>query len=43
VIGDGSDSGSPSSPTLEERRRPGNLLIWQERERAQQQRDKAST
>ncbi|XP_077085665.1 leucine-rich repeat and calponin homology domain-containing protein 4 isoform X2 [Siphateles boraxobius] len=43
VIGDGSDSGSPSSPTLEERRRPGNLLIWQERERAQQRRDKAST
>ncbi|XP_067292542.1 leucine-rich repeat and calponin homology domain-containing protein 4 isoform X2 [Pseudorasbora parva] len=43
VIGDGSDSGSPSSPTLEERRRPGNLLIWQERERAQQQRDKVST
>ncbi|KAI2662381.1 Leucine-rich repeat and calponin homology domain-containing protein 4 [Labeo rohita] len=43
VIGDGSDSGSPSSPTLEERRRPGNLLIWQERERAQQQRDRAST
>ncbi|XP_041723670.2 leucine-rich repeat and calponin homology domain-containing protein 4 isoform X1 [Coregonus clupeaformis] len=27
----------PSSPTLEERRRPGTLLIWQERERAQQQ------
>ncbi|XP_048041224.1 DISP complex protein LRCH3 isoform X2 [Megalobrama amblycephala] len=43
VIGDGSDSGSPSSPTLEERRRPGNLLIWQERERAQQQRARAST
>ncbi|XP_016111932.1 leucine-rich repeat and calponin homology domain-containing protein 4-like [Sinocyclocheilus grahami] len=43
VIGDGSDSGSPSSPTLEERRRPGNLLIWQERERAQQQRDRTST
>lgn len=43
VIGDGSDSGSPSSPTLEEKRRPGNLLIWQERERAQQQRDRAST
>ncbi|XP_073691895.1 DISP complex protein LRCH3 isoform X2 [Garra rufa] len=43
VIGDGSDSGSPSSPTLEERRRPGNLLIWQERERAQQQRDRANT
>ncbi|KTG46376.1 hypothetical protein cypCar_00001924 [Cyprinus carpio] len=43
VIGDGSDSGSPPSPTLEERRRPGNLLIWQERERAQQQRARAST
>lgn len=28
---------SPSSPTLEERRRPGTLLIWQERERLQQQ------
>ncbi|KAM9400532.1 leucine-rich repeat and calponin homology domain-containing protein 4-like isoform 3-T3 [Salvelinus alpinus] len=28
---------SPSSVTLEERRRPGTLLIWQERERAQQQ------
>ncbi|KAL0970484.1 hypothetical protein UPYG_G00242680 [Umbra pygmaea] len=28
---------SPSSPTLDERRRPGTLLIWQERERAQQQ------
>ncbi|KAM6949592.1 leucine-rich repeat and calponin homology domain-containing protein 4 [Aplochiton taeniatus] len=28
---------SPSSPTLEERKRPGTLLIWQERERAQQQ------
>ncbi|XP_023279620.1 leucine-rich repeat and calponin homology domain-containing protein 4 isoform X2 [Seriola lalandi dorsalis] len=33
---------SPSSPTLEERRRPGTLLIWQERERLQQQREKAS-
>ncbi|XP_029931904.1 leucine-rich repeat and calponin homology domain-containing protein 4 isoform X2 [Myripristis murdjan] len=33
---------SPSSPTLEEKRRPGNLLIWQERERQQQQREKAS-
>ncbi|KAL6118915.1 lrch4 [Pungitius sinensis] len=32
----------PSSPTLEERRRPGTLLIWQERERLQQQREKAS-
>ncbi|CAK6968658.1 leucine-rich repeat and calponin homology domain-containing protein 4 isoform X3 [Scomber scombrus] len=28
---------SPSSPTLEERRRPGTLSIWQERERLQQQ------
>ncbi|XP_056603046.1 leucine-rich repeat and calponin homology domain-containing protein 4 isoform X2 [Triplophysa dalaica] len=43
VVGDDSDAGSPSSPTLEEKRRPGNLLIWQERERAQQQqRDRAS-
>ncbi|XP_052416629.1 leucine-rich repeat and calponin homology domain-containing protein 4 isoform X2 [Carassius gibelio] len=42
VIGDGSD-GSPPSPTLEERRRPGTLLIWQERERAQQQKAQAST
>ncbi|KAG7497251.1 leucine-rich repeat and calponin-likey domain-containing protein 4 isoform X1 [Solea senegalensis] len=34
---------SPSSPTLEERRRPGTLQIWQERERLQQQqREKAS-
>ncbi|XP_047241110.1 leucine-rich repeat and calponin homology domain-containing protein 4 isoform X3 [Girardinichthys multiradiatus] len=33
---------SPSSPTLEERRRPGTLFIWQERERLQQQRAKAS-
>ncbi|XP_044040698.1 leucine-rich repeat and calponin homology domain-containing protein 4 isoform X2 [Siniperca chuatsi] len=33
---------SPSSPTLEERRRPGTLFIWQERERLQQQREKAS-
>nr|XP_040035540.1 leucine-rich repeat and calponin homology domain-containing protein 4 isoform X2 [Gasterosteus aculeatus aculeatus] len=33
---------SPSSPNLEERRRPGTLLIWQERERLQQQREKAS-
>ncbi|XP_054912470.1 leucine-rich repeat and calponin homology domain-containing protein 4 isoform X2 [Poeciliopsis prolifica] len=32
----------PSSPTLEERRRPGTLFIWQERERLQQQREKAS-
>ncbi|MED6268826.1 hypothetical protein CHARACLAT_026486, partial [Characodon lateralis] len=33
---------SPSSPTLEERRKPGTLFIWQERERLQQQREKAS-
>lgn len=33
---------SPSSPTLEGRRRPETLLIWQERERLQQQRDKAT-
>ncbi|XP_013888509.1 leucine-rich repeat and calponin homology domain-containing protein 4 [Austrofundulus limnaeus] len=32
----------PSSPTLEERKRPGTLFIWQERERLQQQREKAS-
>ncbi|KAM9717483.1 uncharacterized protein ACNS7B_021133 [Menidia menidia] len=33
---------SPSSPTLEERKRPGTLFIWQERERLQQQqREKA--
>ncbi|TDH00020.1 hypothetical protein EPR50_G00200140 [Perca flavescens] len=39
----GPPSSSPSSPTLEERRRPGTLFIWQERERLQQQqRDKAS-
>ncbi|XP_061664409.1 leucine-rich repeat and calponin homology domain-containing protein 4 isoform X2 [Syngnathoides biaculeatus] len=28
---------SPCSPSMEERRRPGTLLIWQERERLQQQ------
>ncbi|XP_036002007.1 LOW QUALITY PROTEIN: leucine-rich repeat and calponin homology domain-containing protein 4 [Fundulus heteroclitus] len=33
---------SPSSPTLEERKRPGTLFIWQERERLHQQREKAS-
>ncbi|XP_073330863.1 leucine-rich repeat and calponin homology domain-containing protein 4 isoform X1 [Pagrus major] len=34
---------SPSSPTMEERRRPGTLFIWQERERLQQQqREKAN-
>ncbi|GAA6230676.1 leucine-rich repeat and calponin homology domain-containing protein 4-like [Lates japonicus] len=34
---------SPSSPSLEERKRPGTLFIWQERERLQQQqREKAS-
>uniref|UniRef100_A0A3Q3X795 Calponin-homology (CH) domain-containing protein n=1 Tax=Mola mola TaxID=94237 RepID=A0A3Q3X795_MOLML len=31
----------PSSPTLEERKRPGTLFIWQQRERLQQQREKA--
>ncbi|XP_007242115.3 leucine-rich repeat and calponin homology domain-containing protein 4 isoform X1 [Astyanax mexicanus] len=37
-----STEGSPSSPTLEEKRRPGTLQLWQERERAQQQqRDRA--
>ncbi|XP_006808533.1 leucine-rich repeat and calponin homology domain-containing protein 4 [Neolamprologus brichardi] len=35
---------SPSSPSLEERRRPGTLFIWQERERLQQQqKEKASS
>ncbi|TMS02125.1 Leucine-rich repeat and calponin homology domain-containing protein 4 [Larimichthys crocea] len=34
---------SPSSPSLEERKRPGTLFIWQERERLQQQqREKAN-
>ncbi|XP_068164091.1 leucine-rich repeat and calponin homology domain-containing protein 4 isoform X2 [Antennarius striatus] len=33
---------SPSSPGVEERRRPGTLLIWQERERLQQQREMSS-
>ncbi|KAJ8008024.1 hypothetical protein DPEC_G00100440 [Dallia pectoralis] len=37
VGGCGSRPLSPSSPTPEERRKPGTLLIWQERERAQQQ------
>ncbi|CAL8325684.1 unnamed protein product [Lota lota] len=32
---------SPSSPTLEEKRRPGTLLIWQERERLQRERERA--
>ncbi|XP_068611789.1 leucine-rich repeat and calponin homology domain-containing protein 4 [Brachionichthys hirsutus] len=32
---------SPTSPTLEEKRRPGTLLIWQERERLQQERETA--
>lgn len=37
-----SAEGSPSSPSLEEKRRPGTLQLWQERERAQQQqRDRA--
>ncbi|KAI5104370.1 leucine-rich repeat and calponin-like domain-containing protein 4 isoform X1, partial [Silurus meridionalis] len=34
---DSADAGSPSSPTLEEKKRPGTLQLWQERERAQQQ------
>ncbi|XP_029615633.1 leucine-rich repeat and calponin homology domain-containing protein 4 [Salmo trutta] len=38
-VGGGLSHPSPSSPTLEERRRPGTLLIWQERERIHQQRD----
>ncbi|XP_011604811.1 leucine-rich repeat and calponin homology domain-containing protein 4 isoform X2 [Takifugu rubripes] len=33
---------SPSSPTIDQRKKPGTLLIWQERERLQQQREKAS-
>ncbi|KAI4896977.1 hypothetical protein NFI96_031530 [Prochilodus magdalenae] len=39
----GSDSagGSPSSPTLEEKKRPGTLQLWREREQAQQQRERA--
>ncbi|XP_032439111.1 leucine-rich repeat and calponin homology domain-containing protein 4 isoform X2 [Xiphophorus hellerii] len=40
--GNSSSPVPPSSPTLEERRRPGTLFIWQERERLQQQREKAS-
>ncbi|XP_011486107.1 leucine-rich repeat and calponin homology domain-containing protein 4 isoform X1 [Oryzias latipes] len=32
---------SPSSPSLEERRGPSTLFIWQERERLQQQKQKA--
>ncbi|XP_066536765.1 leucine-rich repeat and calponin homology domain-containing protein 4 isoform X2 [Hoplias malabaricus] len=36
-IGSDSAEGSPSSPTLEEKKRPGTLQLWQERERAQQQ------
>ncbi|KAJ8405360.1 hypothetical protein AAFF_G00318330 [Aldrovandia affinis] len=39
-VGDSAASPPPSSPTLEERRRPGTLQIWQERERAQQQRER---
>ncbi|KAG9346630.1 hypothetical protein JZ751_006941 [Albula glossodonta] len=39
-VADSVASPPPSSPTLEERRRPGNLQIWQERERAQQQRER---
>ncbi|KAF6730817.1 Leucine-rich repeat and calponin homology domain-containing protein 4 [Oryzias melastigma] len=37
-----SASSSPSSPSLEERRGPSTLFIWQERERLQQQKQKAS-
>ncbi|TSL40985.1 Leucine-rich repeat and calponin homology domain-containing protein 4 [Bagarius yarrelli] len=37
VASDSADAGSPSSPTLEEKKRPGTLQLWQERERAQQQ------
>ncbi|XP_070711217.1 leucine-rich repeat and calponin homology domain-containing protein 4 isoform X2 [Pempheris klunzingeri] len=37
-----SQDSTTHSPTLEERKRPGTLLIWQERERLQQQREKAS-
>ncbi|GAA6104595.1 leucine-rich repeat and calponin homology domain-containing protein 4 isoform X1 [Tachysurus ichikawai] len=37
VGSDSADAGSPSSPTLEEKKRPGTLQLWQERERAQQQ------
>ncbi|KAG7465278.1 hypothetical protein MATL_G00174800 [Megalops atlanticus] len=43
VGGEGGDTVTslpPSSPTLEERRRPGNLQIWQERERAQRERER---
>ncbi|XP_056431402.1 leucine-rich repeat and calponin homology domain-containing protein 4 isoform X1 [Gadus chalcogrammus] len=32
---------SPSSPTLEEKRRPNTLLIWQERERQQRERERS--
>ncbi|KAK1797142.1 hypothetical protein P4O66_008533, partial [Electrophorus voltai] len=40
VGSESADVGSLSSPTLEERRRPGTLQLWQDRERAQQQRDR---
>ncbi|XP_076828997.1 leucine-rich repeat and calponin homology domain-containing protein 4 isoform X2 [Brachyhypopomus gauderio] len=40
--GESADAGSPSSPTLEEqKRRPGTLQLWQERERAQRERERA--
>ncbi|KAJ8246830.1 hypothetical protein GJAV_G00255860 [Gymnothorax javanicus] len=39
-VGDSGMTPAPTSPTLEERRRPGNLQIWQERERAQQERER---
>ncbi|XP_017327857.1 leucine-rich repeat and calponin homology domain-containing protein 4 isoform X1 [Ictalurus punctatus] len=37
VGSDSADAVYPSSPTLEEKKRPGTLQLWQERERAQQQ------
>ncbi|KAJ3585596.1 hypothetical protein NHX12_014315, partial [Muraenolepis orangiensis] len=36
-----SSPSSPSSPSAEEKRRPGTLLIWQERERQQRERERA--
>ncbi|MCJ8731478.1 hypothetical protein PDJAM_G00200020 [Pangasius djambal] len=37
VGSESADAGPPSSPSLEEKKRPGTLQLWQERERAQQQ------
>ncbi|KAM9501259.1 DISP complex protein LRCH3 isoform 2-T2 [Clarias gariepinus] len=37
VGSESADASSPPSPTLEEKKRPGTLQLWQERERAQQQ------